>query len=205
MKIPCIRCNKDKWSRIKPYLVKWGYNISGVEEAHRWSVYPILSINRKGKVGDCINVSEGNIKLYGRCLVTDTNEFLTEAARVMGFEYPDKVVNQIEIRDGIIVEIKPGMVIEGINYNDLPETAIVFPIESSLAFIPVGEGYWNKDIYAILKEVTCIKNVTPSSSLQLGGNIVWEKPKVIELTIDEAIKEIAGKRGVSVECIRIKS
>lgn len=30
--IPNIECNYCLWTYIKPYLIKWGYNISDIDE-----------------------------------------------------------------------------------------------------------------------------------------------------------------------------
>ena len=109
--IPYIECNDRLWAYIKPYLIKWGYNISNID---KWRNFPYLIINRDNILGEVTNVDRSG-ESYTRTLVKDIDEFLTKAAELMGFNYTDSYKNRIvkltieQIED--ILDIPRGLLI----------------------------------------------------------------------------------------------
>ena len=90
--IPYIECNDRFWVYIKPYLIKWGYNISDID---KWRNFPYLIINRDNILGEVTNVDRSG-ESYTRTLVKDIDEFLTKAAELMGYTYTDSY------KDGVV-------------------------------------------------------------------------------------------------------
>lgn len=90
--IPYIECNDRLWAYIKPYLIKWGYNISNI---YKWRNFPYLIINRDNILGEVTNVDRSG-ESYTRTLVKDIDEFLTKAAELMGYTYTDSY------KDGVV-------------------------------------------------------------------------------------------------------
>ena len=109
--IPYIECNDHLWAYIKPYLIKWGYNISNID---KWRNFPYLIINRDNILGEVTNVDRSG-ESYTRTLVKDIDEFLTKAAELMGFTYTDSYKDRIvkltieQIED--ILDIPRGLLI----------------------------------------------------------------------------------------------
>ena len=83
--IPYIECNDRLWAYIKPYLIKWMYNINDID---KWRNFPYLIINRNNILGEVTNVDHSG-ESYTRTLVEGVDEFLTKAAELMGFTYTD--------------------------------------------------------------------------------------------------------------------
>lgn len=87
-KTPCIKCNSQLWEYIKPYLEKWGYAIYNIDNFNK---YPLLVLNYYANCD--FNVT--NLKIVGkdhpsRELVTNVEEFLERAARLIGLTYKKK-------------------------------------------------------------------------------------------------------------------
>lgn len=185
-KIPCIKCDKELWKYIRPYLLKWGYldKVTG-----NWPNYPFVVINECGCLGVCNNYSNSVIKDFNRELIYDVEEFLKRAAELKGFIYKKKGIMEI---NGI--EIKPGMVIK----TDNNEIYIAVPAEEGMALLNARTCSWKTtppENIKIIRGVTKLKSCFTDS-----GKILWEKPKEVILTMDE----IAKKFGYPVESIKIK-
>lgn len=109
--IPYIECNDRLWAYIKPYLIKWGYNISDID---KWRNFPYLIINRDNILGEVTNIDRSG-ESYTRTLVKDIDEFLTKAAELMEFTYTDSYKDRIvkltieQIED--ILDIPRGLLI----------------------------------------------------------------------------------------------
>lgn len=205
MKIPCIKLTSEIWEYIKPYLERWGYNITSVNPRHI-NIFPILVINELGIIGRCNNYRESGVIIddYNRIFITDVEEFLKKAAKLKGFEYKRKIkmntFTKSDLKPGMIVEYASGsrrlilnsdkgLFLAGLNiycslepYNDnlCCEKCPAFTINK------VYENNGQVELNYILK----------SSQLKL----VWERPQTVELSL----QEIAEKFNVPVEVIRIK-
>lgn len=90
--IPYIECNDRFWAYIKPYLIKWEYNISDID---KWRNFPYLIIDRNNILGEVTNTDRSG-ESYTRTLVKDIDEFLTRAAELMGYTYTDSY------KDGVV-------------------------------------------------------------------------------------------------------
>lgn len=83
-KIPCIKCDNKLWDKIKPYLIKWGYEVDKVYDIN---IYPLLVINEDGKLGKCNNFMKfAVVDEFNRELV-NIEEFLYRAAILKGYSY----------------------------------------------------------------------------------------------------------------------
>lgn len=203
-KIPCIECTSELWRYIRPYLEGWNYKIS---INANFSIYHLLVLNFDNVLGVCDNVPIIRFDKYNRELITDVEEFLERAAKLKGFTYKRKNIMAKYIING--VEIKPGMVIN-LKYPEVKEliSYVVFPLKYRLAVVQYGAnnhyraGYWADDVndfYNSHKDyIEEIRDVTDIAILD-GGNILWKKPKEIVITMDE----IADKFGYPVEQIKI--
>lgn len=195
-KIPCIKCDKELWEHIRLHLLKWGYSIKSPEK--NLYKYPILVINDCGHLGACNNYSRIVINCFNRELIYDVEEFLKRAAELKGFIYKKKGIMEI---NGI--EIKPGM---GIYITDraAENLYIVIPTKTGLGVVSYGERYVWEHLDQFLEQENRKKNRivaicdVPDSSIE--GDILWEKPKEMVITMDE----IAKKFGYPVESIKIK-
>ena len=94
-KIPCIKCDSRLWEYIKPYLEEWGYII---EDISSFNTSPLLSINRYGLLGQCTNFSMKCKNYHDRELVTNVEEFLERAAKLKGFTYKRKIMEEKEVK-----------------------------------------------------------------------------------------------------------
>lgn len=109
--IPYIECNDRLWAYIKPYLIKWKYNISDID---KWKNFPYLIINRDNILGEVTNIDRSG-ESYTRTLVKDIDEFLTKAAELMGYTYIDSYKDRVvkltieQIED--ILDIPRGLLI----------------------------------------------------------------------------------------------
>lgn len=182
-KIPCIKCTLELWKYIKPYLEEWGYKIYTPSS---WLHFPLLVINDRGRFGSCDNYQLSHLDYFNRELVTDVEEFLKRAAKLKGFTYKRKDIMKI---NGI--EIKPGMVI----ITEHNEDYIAFPTYSGIAFANNVIGGWTSTIPEGIKQ---IRDLAITNNIT-SGEILWEKPKEIVITMDE----IAKKFGYPVEQIKI--
>lgn len=190
-RIPCIKCDSKLWEYLKPYLKEWGYVFGCIGE---FEEYQLLIINyKRGKL--CTNVHESEQFDYNRELVTDVEEFLERAAKLKGFTYKRKDIMKI---NGI--EIKAGMILT----TSTEVTYIVFPSKNGLAGVNYHEEHTGYNCWYSLKqiidnnEIVIIRDA-PKNQIY-DGNILWEKPKEVVLTMDD----IAKKFEVPVEQLRIK-
>ena len=195
-KIPCIEYNSQLWEYIKPYLEEWGYKIYDITITPSKS---LIVLNYCNNLGIVANFSVTNLNYHNRELVTNVEEFLKRAAKLKGFTYKRKDIMKI---NGI--EIKPGMIIkteeEGIYYS-----YVVFPLlEGELGVIAYNKYSWDTVKNFIKRYSSKIISIYDLTSDELGGlysgKILWEKPKEVELTM----QEIADKFGIPVEQLKIK-
>lgn len=195
-KIPCIECNDELWEYIEPHLKEWKYYIDTIIDIDN---YPLIVINYNNLLGEVINTSTVNYKYNDRELVTNVEEFLERAAKLRGFTYKRKDIMQI---NGI--EIKAGMIIK-IKEDNAIYTYVVFPLlNNDLGVMAFNRTYWTslKDfIERYYSKIISIYDLAPVKSGYLFcGKLLWEKPKEVELTM----QEIADKFGVPVEQLKIK-
>lgn len=194
MKIPCIKCTPKLWEYIEPYLEKWGYTFEHITEKN-WKNYPVLVINIASDLGLC-----GNIDSYSECydreLTNNVEEFLEQAAKLKGFIYERKDVTKIHD-----IEIKPGMGIYLDSKYDNNKFYIVFPAKLGLAVVNYGQScYWlHLDSFLSQYENRIVAICDLATQNSIAGNILWEAPKEIVLTMDD----IAKKFGYPVERIKI--
>lgn len=112
-KIPCIKCNKKLFIKVRPMLESWGYLIDTVTVIGPWTGFKLLVLNYCNTLGYIAIVPYNELsRLYAdRELVTDPEEFLTRAAALKGFEYKPnnnisktKTMTQIDLRNSKIIE-----------------------------------------------------------------------------------------------------
>lgn len=191
-KIPCIKCTPELWNYIKPYLENWGYTPGSfrIDFEQR----PLLVINSFGNKGKYNSDGMSVCIDYNRELLDNVEEFLKRAAILRNFTYKRKDVMEI---NGI--EIKPGMILT----TSTEVTYIVFPSKNGLAGVNYHEGHTGYNCWYSLQqiidnnEIVIIRDA-PKNQIY-DGNILWEKPKEVVLTMDE----IAKKFGYPVERIKI--
>lgn len=127
-KIPCIKINFKEWNFIKPYLVKWNYDIKLITE--NFFDFPYLIINNGGEIGKCNNYSVYyNVEKYNnREFVSDVDEFLKRAAELKGYNYnrkdivyPEDLVGDI---NGFPIEIVQHMVNEQVLQGNFPDVTV---------------------------------------------------------------------------------
>lgn len=191
-KIPCIKCTSELWNYIKPYLEEWGYTPGSfrIDFEQR----PLLVINAFGNKGKYNSDGMSVCTDYNRELLDNVEEFLKRAAILRNFTYKRKDVMEI---NGI--EIKPGMILT----TSTEVTYIVFPSKNGLAGVNYHEGHTGYNCWYSLQqiidnnEIVIIRDA-PKNQIY-DGNILWEKPKEVVLTMDD----IAKKFGYPVERIKI--
>lgn len=190
---PCIKCNKELWAYIKPYLIKWGYKTdSFVEQFNKQC--SILILNWSHKIGYYGFGSTTHLDDENRILIDNVDEFLERAATLQGFTYKRKSIMKI---NGI--EIKPGMVLIGTDKDKEPMTVIAFPIETGIAFVSVNPKYcWSKDYKFFIDDILEIRDISNGKCI-ISGKILWKKEDTIHLTK----KQIAEKLGIKVEQLTI--
>lgn len=186
MKIPCIKCDSKLWKYVRPYLDEWGYNLQWIVP-QQLNSKSYLVTNRCGIFGDCGNFDVLNEETYNRESITNVEEFLEQAAKLKGFTYERKDITEIH---GI--KIKPGMILTTSNKIDY----IAFPTKMGMAFNNNEHGGWRETAPG---DIVAIRDISNGTSL-IDGNILWEAPKEIVLTMDD----IAKKFGYPAERIKIK-
>lgn len=191
-KIPCIKYNPNTWNYIKEQLESFGYKKVSLKD--NWYINSYIVINFANRLGDYSNVNKYDKLEHNREIVNNTEEFLKRAAKLMNKTYKRKDIIKI---NGI--EIKPGMVLKGSNYDDQDTILIVAPFKDKNVFINVNKGGWTSDYKNYIKHLTAIKDISERDKLG-NGKILWEYKEEIILTI----KEIADKFGYDVDQIKIK-
>lgn len=206
-KIPCIRCNAELFTHIKPFLDKWGYKNVGVY-GNVWEVCPLLIINLDGNIGRYINTCFNFKDAYNRELVDDVEEFLYRAALLKGFIYKKTMFTKKDLKTGMVVKTRNNtmsLVVDDklisiggfgrlTDYND--DLTITDEPDSN-----IQSGF---DIMEVYDDVTCW-----GSGFSLGlsyvekkerGTLVWKRKEIKEVTM----QEIADKFNIPVENLRIK-
>lgn len=195
-KIPCIKCDSKLWKYVRPYLDGWGYNLQWIVP-QQLNSNSYLVTNRCGVFGDCGNFDVLNEETYNRESITNVEEFLEQTAKLKGFAYERKDI--IEIHG---IEIKPGMGICLDSKNDSNKFYIVFPAKSGLAVVNYGQSccWLHLDLFLSRYKDRIVAICDLATQNDIVGNILWEAPKEIVLTMDD----IAKKFGYPVEQIKIK-
>lgn len=198
-KIPCIKCTKDTWEYIRPFLIRWGYINAPSFNNKYYDLYPLLIINFGGKFG-IYNLDGETVACdYNRVLINDVDEFLELAAELKGF---NKRNNIIEING---IEIKPGMVFRTDKHTGYDLYVVIPLLHDELGVVRYSGGYWNtlsNFIATYQDDIISIRDLSDCSEtlMSLGGKVLWEKPKKIIITIEE----ISKKFNIPVEQIEIK-
>lgn len=188
METPRIKYDPEKWEYIKTNLEELGYRLLCLSG---WKFCPYIVLDFIGNVGKCSNLSERESS--NRYEVTNVEEFLEKAAILMGKQYKRK--DMVKIHD---IEIKPGMVITTTNNYFW----VVFPTKKGLAVVSYQDNSWyfiDNFIKTYKENIVSIKDLTEEYTLS-GGNILWEKPKEVVLTM----QEIADKFDIPLKNLRIK-
>lgn len=188
MGAPRIKYDLERWEYIKTNLEKFGYTFICITE---WEICPYIVLDFRGEIGNYSNLSERESS--DRYEVTNVEEFLEKAAILMGKQYKRKDMVKI---NGI--EIKPGMVITTTNNYFW----VAFPTKKGLAVVSYQDNSWyfiDNFIKTYKENIVSIKDLTEGYTLS-GGNILWEKPKEVVLTM----QEIADKFNIPLKNLRIK-
>lgn len=108
------------------------------------------------------------------------------------------------------IKIKPGMVLI-VDEGARKISYVIFPcLDGSLGVISLQKHTWDS-LSSFIKtyhsKIVAIHDMLDSSECGclLDGDILWEKPKEIVITIEQAIREVAKKYGVKPNQIRIES
>lgn len=197
-KIPCIKYDSQLWEYIKPYLEKWGYDTCTYFKPFNY--YNLIILNFGNNLGYVSNVKDYFKNGHNRELVTNVEEFLERAAKLKCFTYKRKDIMEKEFN---INKLEVGMIVEyksGDRRLILPDSKGNLFLSRLNYFKPSTIKSADKyEIYKVYK----IKYQTDLNSLLKCSNnleLIWEKPKEVELTI----QEIADKFGISVEQLKIK-
>lgn len=208
-KIPCIKCNAELFSYIKPYLDKWGYKNVAIDD-NVWEGCPLLIINLDGNVGRCANAVLGFKGAYNRELVNDVEEFLYRAAMLKGFNYKkeDNMFTKKDLKTGMVVKTRNNtmfLVVDDkliatagfgllIEYND--DLTVIDQPDSN-----IQSGF---DIMEVYDEVNCwgwgFARALSFVEKKDWGKLIWKRKEIKEVTM----QEIANKFGIPVENLRIK-
>lgn len=191
-KIPCIKYNPNTWDYIKEQLESFGYKEALLND--NWTINPYIVINLANILGNYSNVDENDKLCHNREIVNNTEEFLERAAKLMNKTYKRKYIMKI---NGI--EIKPGMVLEGLNCDSQDITLIVIQLKDNLGFANISKGGWTLNYKNYIDYLMKIRDISKGNRIN-NGEILWEYKKEIILTI----KEIADKFGYDVNQIKIK-
>lgn len=100
------------------------------------------------------------------------------------------------------IEIKPGMVIEGLDVNGHETTLIAFPTVEGIAFVNYNNiNGWDNHYSVFIDSITRIRDISNGVTLT-DGKLLWSKDhnQVFEVSMED----IAKSFGVDVKCIRIK-
>lgn len=207
-KIPCIKCNKELFAYIKPFLDIWGYK--SVCLTDDWDGCCLLIINLGGNVGKYTNTSLILKNDCNRELVDDVEEFLYRAAQLKGFNYKkkDNMFTKKDLKTGMVVKTRNNTVFLVVDdklisvggfmrlteYND--DLTVIDEsdsnIQSGFDIMEVydkvdGWGFgFSRGLYYVA-EKKC-------------GKLVWKRKKIKEVTM----QEIADKLNIPVDELRIK-
>lgn len=211
-KIPCIKCDKGLWLKIKPYLVKWSYVFGCITSD--WDYHKILIINEGNNIGVCNNQTYDATFRHNRELIDNVEEFFERAAKLKGFTYKRK---DMETNKNSFTKenLKPGMVIEyrygeralvvKANYENKEQIIFInntgFNLLSSYNNnLTIRSNGYN------INEFDIMKVFDPKDKFGLGFDIInsesieliWQRKVTITM------QEIADKFNCSVEEIEIK-
>lgn len=207
-KIPCIKCNNELFTYIKPFLDKWGYESSKFDV--QWEDFPLLIINLGGNVGIYTNACLGLEDDYNRELVDDVEEFLYRAAMLKGFNYKkkDNMFTKKDLKSGMVVKTRNNtmsLVVDDklisiggfgrlTEYND--DLTVTNEPDTN-----IQSGF---DIMEVYDEVNCwgwgFSRGLSYVEEKKCGTLVWKRKEIKEVTM----QEIADKFGVPVELLHIK-
>lgn len=95
------------------------------------------------------------------------------------------------------IEIKPGMILYG-SRKGTYITLVAIPYGTdSVAFANLTEGGWNLYYETSIDNLEEIRNHPKNGNLT-GGDILWEKPKEIILTIEDIRKKFNIPKNVKI-------
>lgn len=79
------------------------------------------------------------------------------------------------------IEIKPGMVIEGVNDSGYSIILVVIPTKDGIAFSNISRGGWSRYYSSFIEYIEVIRDlpsINPIDTARItNGNILWEMPK----------------------------
>ena len=93
-KIPCIKCDSRLWEYIKPSLEEWNYHIWEIVNLKNC---PLIVINADNIIGRVNNLPLSFRTINNRELVTNVEEFLERTAKLKGFTYKRKIMEEKEV------------------------------------------------------------------------------------------------------------
>ena len=94
-KIPCIKCDSRLWEYIKPSLEEWNYHIWEIVNLKNC---PLIVINADNSIGRVNNLPLSFRTINNRELVTNVEEFLERTAKLKGFTYKRKIMEEKEVK-----------------------------------------------------------------------------------------------------------
>lgn len=210
-KVPCIRCDRELFDRIEPFLIRWGYEVSHIS-LYDWDSYPLLIINNGDEIGKYTNVAMRCISYYNRELVDNVDEFLRRAAALKGFKYNKGDFILEELKPGMIVKFRYGAKMLVIETKDHKIALAGINTDSSIS--EYNSSLCSKsDSKMDIMQVFEIASKGYSLSSLLNSNndsmlkLIWERPELIcerPRVVEVTLQEIADKFGVSIEQLRIK-
>lgn len=198
MKIPCIKCNSELFTHIKPFLQKWGYE--GVSITN-WELAPVLVINLNGHVGKYSNLDFSCEDNHDRELVDDVEKFLSRAARLKGCVYKNEKFTKSDLKSGMVVEDRRGEIYLVVDGNLISRTGYLRLDSISETLECTDESCSEYDIVRVYGNVSCwgygfnsgISHIKDSTSI-----LLWERTEKIV-----TMQQIADKFGIPLKDLRI--
>lgn len=204
--IPCIKCNAELFTHIKPFLDKWGYESRHIDD--RWESFPLLIINLDGNVGRYTNACLALTDAHNRELVNDVEEFLYRAALLKGFVYKKTMFTKKDLKSGMVVKTRNNTMFLVVDDKLIATAGFVLLTEytDDLTIIDdpdpnIQSGF---DIMEVYDDVNSwglgFSGVLSYVGEKKYGNLVWKRKEIKEVTM----QEIADKFNIPVENLRIK-
>lgn len=201
-KIPCIKCTFELWKYIRHYLEEWGYKPAS-KEFINFEQWPLLVINSFDRLGyynsDGIVVSS----YCNRELVTNVEEFLERAAKLKGFTYKRKDMNNFtkdDLKSGMVVRIRTKEMYLVVGDKIISNAGFMY-----LRSYDMNLKCTTFSKYDIIEVYDNVESWGEGFSVGLSdapnyGKLIWERVEPKEYTM----QEIAYKLGIPVEQLRIK-
>lgn len=206
--IPCIKCNAELFSYIKPSLYRWGYkNVCVTDDV--WKGCPLLIINLDGNIGRCANVSLNFKDAHNRELVDDVEEFLYRAAQLKGFNYKKKnnMFTKKDLKTGMVVKTRNNTMLLVVDDKLISVSGFLRLTEYNDDLIITDEpdsniqsGFDIMEVYEVNSWGLGFSRVLSYVEEKTFGKLIWKRKEIKEVTM----QEIADKLGIPVENLRIK-